>query len=332
MDGLLGEEVFLLLEVPVVFALTGLLLVRYAAGHGRLSWFVVGLAWFLSLLIPALLSLDVAEALSERCHLKRPDDVGSCPRHTAQSEVIRTAWYFIYWLSFILSWFVLPTVASYSISGAFGPLKKLRCALRDRLLLWGSSLVFTLLCSGVLILQFNFTWFALMGILESLVNSFGLLVVIVMLGHGLVEVPKQLWNQGDHERRLRAIEYRVTEFTDRIDDARLNLATVLGQVEATRRLFDKIRSELRHEESKPLSQYLAIIDAEIPVSDGDLIIPKPISAEPPAEINEFALEQLRKQLKTRVSPSPKTRRKEFSTTVPAAKTKKKRKRVTLCRV
>lgn len=300
MHGLLGELVFVLLEVPVVFLMTVVLLLRYGVGHGSLSWIVVGVAWFVSMLIPALVSLDVAETLVSRC-LEASDNAKlTCPPHTANAEMIKDAWFLIYWLSFFLSWFLLPIVASYAISGAFGPLKKLRSALKDRLLLWGGSFLFMAVCAGFLTYQFNLTWFAVMGIVESLGNSFGLLVVIVMLGHGLVEVPRYLWQSANHDQQLKSIECRATELTERIEDARTNLAQVLGQVEATRKTFAEIRSEFPLEVAKRLATFISVVEGELPQSDESLSIPKPIAMDPPADISESGLEQLRRQVITKV--------------------------------
>mmetsp|Transcript_11603 Transcript_11603/g.35448 ORF Transcript_11603/g.35448 Transcript_11603/m.35448 type:complete len:598 (+) Transcript_11603:135-1928(+) len=299
-EELAGEKVFLLVEVPVAVILTALLLWRYAGGHGRASWLVVGVAWFVSLTIPALMSLDVAETLSARCRWLNSGDEGNCPRHTADIEMVQTAWYLIYWLSFFLSWFFLPIVASYSVSGAFGPLKRLRAALIDRVMLWCGSLAFMAVCALFLVVRFKFTWFALMGILESLVNSFGLLVVILMLGHGLVEVPRNLWLNANHEQILRAIECRAVKLTERIDDARSALAYALGQLEATKRVFASKRAELGHERSKQISHFISVIESEVAIPEDNANMPKAIPVEAPTDVTEVFLENLRKKLKTRV--------------------------------
>ena len=64
---------------------------------------------------------------------------------------------------------------------------------------------------------------AIMAFVMGLANAYGLVFVIFFLGHGLVDVPKKLWFNGNRDVLLRYYEFKATSAKDTVDDTSMEL-------------------------------------------------------------------------------------------------------------
>jgi len=146
---------------------------------------------------------------------------------------ILQVWKCIYWSTFLLTWLVLPIIYSYLESGFFTPRDRLLDALRDQIRMAFFAVV-ALVGFSVYLLAQHYTFEGAEGLLMALGNTYGLLFVVVLLGNGLVEVPRKLWNSSFAEQELQRLYFRSSLVDSDLHDAVCVLSDVEAEVTAMR--------------------------------------------------------------------------------------------------
>eukprot|EP00928_Gymnodinium_smaydae_P041806 TRINITY_DN28249_c0_g1_i1.p1 TRINITY_DN28249_c0_g1~~TRINITY_DN28249_c0_g1_i1.p1 ORF type:complete len:670 (-),score=140.27 TRINITY_DN28249_c0_g1_i1:85-1974(-) len=208
---------------------SALMLLNFA--QRDMSWFSFGtslLGFILSFGIIALVPYDVWEALAaaeaQRTHAPVPSQV-----------LVGSSWELIYWATFLLCWLLCPVMIEFETAGDFTTMGKLRTSLR-RNATW-----YTVYC---VVGGFVLLWLTVDGAAHGSLsawciaasNAWGLLVSTVLMGYGLVAVPRHLWGLADPQRQLRKLyclavtmdEARLStqfELQDVISEARVEVAT-----------------------------------------------------------------------------------------------------------
>jgi hypothetical protein len=157
-------------------------------------------------------------------------------------------WKGIYWSTFILTWLVLPIVFSYLESGYFTPRDRILDALRDQLRMAFIALV-ALVGFCIYLVAQRYTLAGAEGLLMALGNTYGLLFVVVLLGNGLVEVPRKLWKSSFPDQELKRLYFRSSLVDSDLHDAVCVLSDVEAEVSA-------LREQLR--QSPPAGEELAL--------------------------------------------------------------------------
>ncbi|XP_043463413.1 LMBR1 domain-containing protein 2 homolog [Leptopilina heterotoma] len=195
----------LLTEVTLAFCLAVTLLYRY--GNPFRQHIVVTLsvliAWYFSLLIIFVLPLDVSSTVYRQCTSNATSNITeelshSClePWSRVPNDVYPNLWRIVYWTSQFLTWLILPLMQSYIKAGDFSVRGKLKSALIDNAIYYGSYLF---IC-GVLLIYLalkpglDLDGPKLKAIASSASNTWGLFLLVLLLGYALVEVPRGLWN------------------------------------------------------------------------------------------------------------------------------------------
>ncbi len=118
-------------------------------------------------------------------------------------------------------------------AGDFSVLGKLRTSLRVNLRFW--MIMGSLALVGLLFLLFtgrlNGIDLYKTAIIAS--NTYGLIAIMVLLGYGLVEIPRNVWRRSFPEARLRWHHYRVGKAAERLQTASHDLQRLLQVVQAT---------------------------------------------------------------------------------------------------
>lgn len=240
---LLGAGLFFFLWLPAVLAVTAVLLWKFPTRKGgsagsasRTPWYayaVVSVAWFFSFLIFALLPADLAEAKHQRCEYVNAelDTTNPCTSPVMSPTVIMNMWRAVYWSVLPLGWVLLPFTRSYVTLGGFTVRAKLWRAARVNIIRLGILAAVLTLLGVWLAFGQGLSFDGVKGLAIGLNNAIGLFVLMILLGFGLAQVPRSLWNRGDVSRRLRHCEFKATELADRRDDAILAVSKVLGQLD-----------------------------------------------------------------------------------------------------
>ena len=221
--------VLFLLGTPIMVSVTVLLLRRMPVkSTPMLVKLDVGMAWLAALTILLLVPLDMSdtfyaynnhgsyynpnstsdgnnisssigmkvqeETLGDTVPLPYLDLIRAIDhKDTVMHKVLGVCWELVYWYAFAAMMVILPFHQEYADSGAFTVWEKIKWSLRQNLLflLFAGSIG----CFGVLVLlaSHRLTFDSLIGFAIAASNAFGLCLVLLLLGYGLVELPRKIW-------------------------------------------------------------------------------------------------------------------------------------------
>ncbi|KAI9833016.1 MAG: hypothetical protein M1819_003848 [Sarea resinae] len=208
----IGSNIFAL-SALLVISLTVLLLLRhYLPLRTTPAYLLVPI--FLALALPAsivlLVPIDLASSSTE---------TGDARGIWLPDRVMLVVWRLTYWLTFALTWVILPLLADYSDSGFRTPkdrfLYSLRVNARYQLIVLGcgtAGLVYVFIQSGV-----HFS--SLKALIMALAYCWGLILAIYLMGHGLVALPRRLLRNASVSGRLRRLQIQAPKVYDRLNDS-----------------------------------------------------------------------------------------------------------------
>uniref|UniRef100_A0A0R3S0S6 LMBR1 domain-containing protein 2 n=1 Tax=Elaeophora elaphi TaxID=1147741 RepID=A0A0R3S0S6_9BILA len=244
----------LVVEVSALFFLTLLLLNKY--GSWRRQHFIVSIStfigWFFSFVIIFILPLDIAITFYNRCLLEETQlsaqkdlDIGNTtdsvckkPIGFVPNHALLRLWRVVYWTAQLLTWIVLPLMQSYSDAGDFSPLGKLRSAVYNNAVYYGTYLaLFFMLMVYAAVRGVVLNAEYLKVILISASNTWGLFLLVVLLGYGLIEVPRQFWQMGNRDYRLNKTYFDIDKLSTDKNDAEDVVREVYKEARSVLTLF-----------------------------------------------------------------------------------------------
>lgn len=211
------------------------------------------LAWYLCFLIVFILPLDVSTTIYNRCKLA----VNSSPSESSSSSsnesyttssprkhkcfkpwsyipdgIMPIFWRVVYWTSQFLTWILLPFMQSYARSGGFSITGKIKTALIENAIYYGTYL---LIFGAFLIYvavnpNFHLQWNQLQTIGIAAANTWGLFLLVLLLGYGLVEIPRSHWNGAKKGYLLMKTYFKVAKLMTEKADAEENLEDFMEEV------------------------------------------------------------------------------------------------------
>ncbi|KAK4815400.1 hypothetical protein QYF61_001388 [Mycteria americana] len=203
------------LEIVFVFFLALFLLHRYGdfKKQHRLVIIATLLAWYLCFLIVFILPLDVSTTIYNRCKLA----VNSSPAESNGSYVT------------LAPRILLPFMQSYARSGGFSITGKIKTALIENAIYYGTYL---LIFGAFLIYvavnpNFNLQWNQLQTIGIAAANTWGLFLLVLLLGYGLVEIPRSHWNGAKRGYLLMKTYFKAAKLMTEKADAEENLEDIM---------------------------------------------------------------------------------------------------------
>ena len=96
-----------------------------------------------------------------------------------------------------MTWLILPIMQSFTQAGEFNFSGKLKSALWDNMIYYTSYLLIAIILFIYIAMKpdLHLDWDRTKAIAASASNTWGLFVLVLMLGYGLVEVPRNCWNR-----------------------------------------------------------------------------------------------------------------------------------------
>lgn len=137
------------------------------------------------------------------------------PWSSVADSVLPDLWKIVYWTSQCLTWLILPLMQSYIKAGDFTVRGKLKSALIDNAIYYGSYLF---IC-GILLVYIavkpgqSFDGQKLKIIASSASNTWGLFLLVLLLGYALVEVPRSLWNNSKLSYKLQYSYFKASKLS-----------------------------------------------------------------------------------------------------------------------
>ncbi|XP_032068981.1 G-protein coupled receptor-associated protein LMBRD2 [Thamnophis elegans] len=245
------------IEIVVVFFLALIILHRYGDFKKQHKLVIVAtlLAWYLCFLIVFILPLDVTTTIYNRCKLDinesytSPTNSGSAvqnqdtnptqskhkcikPWSYIPDRIMPIFWRVVYWTSQFLTWILLPFMQSYARSGGFSITGKIKTALIENaiyygtyLLIFGAFLIYVAINPNI-----SLQWNQLQTIGIAAANTWGLFLLVLLLGYGLVEIPRSHWNGAKKGYLLMKTYFKAAKLMTEKADAEENLEDIMEEV------------------------------------------------------------------------------------------------------
>ncbi|XP_034484820.1 LMBR1 domain-containing protein 2 homolog [Drosophila innubila] len=215
-------------------------------------------AWCFSFLIVFTIPLDVTSTLYRQCleeHKPAPapesanvhgnTSTSTSTLHPQECQepwgmvpesVFPNLWRIIYWSSQFLTWLIMPLMQSYLKAGDFTIKGKLKSALIENAIYYGSYLF---IC-GVLLIYIavkgvSLDWQKLKAIASSASNTWGLFLLVLLLGYALVEVPRSLWNNAKPGFALQYAYFKAAKLSTDKAEAEEHVDDVLESLQCISR-------------------------------------------------------------------------------------------------
>lgn len=250
-----GSTAFFILALLTIGGLVLVLLRYYLPLRATPAYVTVPV--FLAIALPAsivvLLPIDLASSAGT-------DTEG--PRGIWLSDtVVYKSWRIIYWLTFVLTWAILPMLGEYCDSGYREPKSRIMYALRSNGRYWLVVLGCSTLGSIYLIWWNGFRMDTFKSLVMALAYTWGLILGIYLMGHGLVAFPRSLFRYASVSERLKRIQSqapkvhdKLTEALEKLDQYEYQVVQLKQRKNGTARDFQEWIDELAEKSNLPESR------------------------------------------------------------------------------
>ncbi|CAI6332935.1 unnamed protein product [Periconia digitata] len=173
-------------------------------------------------------------------------------------RVVYKSWRVTYWLTFFLTWAVLPLLGEYVDSGYREPMARFLYSLRSNARYW-----IVMLASGTVYLIYfvwnnGFHWDVLKSTAMALAYAWALVLAIYLMGHGLVAFPRSLYRYASISGRLKRLQAhapkihdKLTESMDKLDQCEYQVMQLKQRKNGMTRPFQEWVDELAEKSSLP---------------------------------------------------------------------------------
>lgn len=208
-----GSTAFFILSLLTIIGLVLLLLRYYLPLRTTPAYVVVPV--FLAIALPAsiivLLPIDLASSAGT--------DTDGARGIWLNDAVVYKSWRIVYWLTFALTWAILPMLGEYCDSGYRKPKARMMYALRSNgrywLIVTGCSIV-----GSIYLIWWNgFEKDTFKSLVMALAYTWGLILGIYLMGHGLVAFPRSLFRYASVSERLKRIQSSAPKVHERLNEA-----------------------------------------------------------------------------------------------------------------
>ncbi|CAD8085596.1 unnamed protein product [Paramecium primaurelia] len=239
------DVVFYSIATTILFIYVVYLIWEYSAKDVPLYIKILTfISWILTFSIVLVLPIDIANSTKQHNEAQQLETMGN----------IKILWRIMYWGNFFLAWLVLPFFQDYEGSGDFDIRGKIRYSLKKNLTIYGLGTVIIVGLTIYLLIKDNFDSTHVEGVLIGVSNFFGLLLVVILLGQGLVAIPKLYYREHKEEEVLEQCYQQAVL----LDEQRTEKTYELEDICRTLQLLQNEYSD------SEFSRYLMIILQKIP--------------------------------------------------------------------
>ncbi|KAG2198566.1 hypothetical protein INT46_007720 [Mucor plumbeus] len=239
-------------------------------------WYVTvvcTIGWFFPFWIIFLLPLDLASTIHD-------DKQGRVPFAYVSQHFLFIAWRILYWTSFCLTWLAIPMMQAYVNTGDFTVVKRLKSAIQVNIRFYSIYVVIGTI--GLIYLVFGSGLTTREGIqsyVMAAANSWGLFLVIVFMGYGLVSVPRSLWYSGNYDRHLFQHYANAARLKEECMDSELEFNELAKTMNAiSKRVMMEI-TEIRHCINVMNRRFPFVLHEAFSGRDNSIIIPRDLTED-----------------------------------------------------
>ncbi|CAG0886083.1 unnamed protein product [Cyprideis torosa] len=161
------------------------------------------------------------------------DDICEKPWSLLPEYVLPELWRIVYWTSQCLTWIVLPMMQSYTKAGDFTVWGKLKTSLKDNAIWYSSYLLIVILLFVYIAvrpdLELDFSKLKIVAATAS--NTWGLFLLVLLLGYGLVEVPHTVWQSTLRGHQLNQAYFKAVKLALEKQQAQEDVDDSLGVIQ-----------------------------------------------------------------------------------------------------
>ena len=263
----MGSSIFFAVSL-VVICLLVLLLLRYYLPLRTTPAYIL-LPVFLSVALPSSIILLVPIDLASSAGTDTDGSRGIW----LPERALLVSWRISYWLTFVLTWVILPLLGEYADSGYRDTQARLLYSLKSNGKYHLVVLVASILGAIYFFINEGFNYKSLKGLVMALAYAWGLILAIYLMGHGLVAIPRKLFRDASIAGRLRRLQTQAPRIHDKLMDATDELDRYEQQVtelkrrkNGTARDFKDWIDELTDMTSVQESRLAAVSSAALPTS------------------------------------------------------------------
>jgi hypothetical protein len=239
------ETIAVLVGGAILLVFTALLVQRFSDPSNYWTYTsAVYISWLLGFSGIILLPLDVAFAKT----------------FPVDKNPLLEPWRFVFWTTFWLAWVVDPLLQSYHDNGSYSIKSKICGALKQNLYFY--ILLIGLVIGAFVIISIIETEIDVDTFLEVLIDLgtvYGMFFILVLLGYGLIAIPKSLWKGGDAEKILENIHFNAQEVENAFQDAKFELEAIIRAVKNAEERTNKLIKE-----NFELKTFIASVVAKCP--------------------------------------------------------------------
>ncbi|CAN3372162.1 hypothetical protein DIURU_001863 [Diutina rugosa] len=129
-------------------------------------------------------------------------------------------WRSAYWVTFALTWLVLPMVLEFYRSGHYHPIARIKDAFRANLKFQLMMLGLGILSAVYFMAEVGLTLGHFKSMVMGLTHIYSLVLTLWLMAHSLVSIPRQSWTTASPVSRLNYLYQRVVPLVDKLDDTR----------------------------------------------------------------------------------------------------------------
>lgn len=126
-------------------------------------------------------------------------------------------WQVTYWSTFLLGYIALPLIRESLLSGHFTLRSQIQAGCRAAI--QGYILLLVLGAIGVIFMVIKLHSWHVVPVLMAIGNTYGLLLVSLLLGYGLVDLPRKVWRQANPAMELRRTQIIASSADEHLFEA-----------------------------------------------------------------------------------------------------------------
>ncbi|EKG17436.1 LMBR1-like membrane protein [Macrophomina phaseolina MS6] len=252
-----GSNAFFSISVAVICLLV-LLLLRYFLPLRKTPAYLL-VPVFLALALPASIILLVPIDLASVRSVNGEDEGGR--GIWLPERALLVCWRIGYWLTFVLTWAILPLLGEYSDAGYLSPRSRFLYSLRSNGQYWAIIVGCSILGLIYFVMSNGFNFASLKGLVMALAYAWGLVLAIYLMGHGLVALPRRLFRSASIAERLKRIQAHAPRIHEKLEDATEKLEDYEAQVMQLRNKRSSVPREFQ-EWIEELADTAALLEAQ----------------------------------------------------------------------
>lgn len=189
------------------------------------------------LLVPVVLAVFMPLSI---IFLLPIDYISHHVKHTffeVPESVILFLWKSNYWITFFLTWLILPFLQSFYSSGHYNNSGKVKDAIRRNLRFQLIMLAVSIFGAIYLMLEAGLTVGHMKLMVIALAHLYSLLLALWLMSHGMVSIPRTMWISGSVLLELNYHYVKVPPLVDHLEDSKVSLQEDALQVMVMARNF-----------------------------------------------------------------------------------------------